>query len=64
MEFICNIVECLWHYFTQLSVFLIATIIATHLLFNLWPTKKLMLTKDSIIIITGGCMGIGKQMAL
>lgn len=64
MELICNIAECAWHYFSQFSVILVSTVVVTHLLFNLWPSKKLKLTNDSIIIITGGCMGIGKQMAL
>lgn len=64
MEIISTIWDTFCQYFTQFSVFIVSTVIITHLIFSFWPRKKLQLTKDSVIIITGGCMGIGRQMAI
>jgi hypothetical protein len=59
-----NIVLDLYSFFSQISAFIVFTIIFAHVVCILWPKKNLKIGSDSLVIITGGCMGIGKQMAL
>ena len=56
---------CIFDYFCFLSGCLILTIITFHVL-SLFLGKKVpvKLEKDSYVVITGACMGIGRQMAL
>jgi hypothetical protein len=64
MEFICNLGSSFCHCFTQLSVLIVSTVLIAHLICSFWPRKHLSLSPDSLVVITGGCMGIGRQMAL
>lgn len=59
-----DILSTAYGYFSQFSTFIVCTIIVANIVSTLWPRKKLNINKESLIIITGGCMGIGRQMAL
>ena len=49
----------------QIPGYLAAAILTLHLLFSfVFKKKPLKLDQSSLIVITGGCMGIGLQMAL
>jgi len=59
-----DILSAAYSYLSQFSTFIVCTIIVAHFVNTFWPRKKLIINNESLIIITGGCMGIGRQMAL
>jgi cytochrome c biogenesis protein CcdA len=50
--------------FSFVTVFSIIAIAATHLYAKFKRSRSLVLSSDSIILIVGGCTGIGKLMAI
>jgi hypothetical protein len=51
--------------FSHFWGYLVLGIVSVHLLVRfVFPKKPLKLNKDSFIVITGACTGIGRQMAL
>jgi NADPH:quinone reductase-like Zn-dependent oxidoreductase len=57
--------EDIFQTFATLTAYLTLAVIAAHLLARLLAKKEpLKLGKNSFVVLTGGCMGIGRQMAL
>ena len=57
--------EDIFDFFGSCLVYLVLAIIGVHIVMRVIGRKKpVKLDKDSFVVITGGCMGIGKQMAL
>lgn len=51
--------------FSTLTAILVLSIVAIHILFRIFGKKEpLKLDKNSFVVITGACMGIGRQMAI
>ena len=58
-------IGCIFELFCSLTGYLALTIIIVHITFLIFGKKTpLKLEKDSFVVITGGCMGIGKLMAI
>ena len=56
---------CIFDLFCSLTGYFALTVIVIHLAFMIFGRKApLKLQKDSFVVITGACMGIGRQMAL
>jgi FlaA1/EpsC-like NDP-sugar epimerase len=61
LSFLEDIFEC----FSSLLGYLALLIIFAHILTRVFDRKTpVRLDKDSFVVITGACMGIGRQMAL
>lgn len=50
--------------FSILALLFALLIIGTHIYSKWTRPRPLRLTKDSVVLIVGGCMGIGKLMAI
>jgi NADPH:quinone reductase-like Zn-dependent oxidoreductase len=59
-----DILDCLYGYFTTFFSILIVVFLAAHFISWLRRPSALKLRSDSLVVLTGGCMGIGRHMAL
>lgn len=50
--------------FSIMAFLTVLGIIVSHILARLKRSPPLKLTSDSVVVIVGGCMGIGKLMAI
>lgn len=50
--------------FSILAFLFVLAIVVAHIYSKVKRPSPLRLTSDSIVLIVGGCMGIGKQMAI
>lgn len=50
--------------FSALAFLLVLGIVVAHIYSKIKRPSPLRLTSDSIVLIVGGCIGIGKQMAI
>ena len=61
-------IDSIFETFCLLSGVLVLLIILSHLLTNLYASllgpTPVKLNKNSLVVLAGGCMGIGKEMAL
>lgn len=64
MGIFCTL-HCLYNSFSALLVGLFFLVLVLHVVAKVALRKKpLKLDSESVVIITGGCMGIGKIMAI
>lgn len=61
MSFLISIIYTVISFVAVIAILAIA---ATHLYAKIKRAKSLVLSSDSIILIVGGCTGIGKLMAI
>ncbi len=61
MSFLISIIYTVISFVAVIGILAIA---ATHLYAKFKRAKSLVLSSDSIILIVGGCTGIGKLMAI
>jgi hypothetical protein len=60
-----NCICVVWDIFTHIVAILVIVIIISHIISSYFLKKKpVKLDSTSTVVLTGGCMGIGKKMAL
>ena len=57
-------IEDIYHIFAYCSTLVVLLIVSAHLISKFFKKEPLEINKNSLVVIVGACMGIGKEMAL
>ena len=58
------VLSAIYHFIAISLISVVAIVILLHVISYFKRRKPVRLTKDSLVVLIGGCMGIGKVMAL